>query len=229
MPRKPRLFLPGVAVHVVQRGHSRNPVYFDTADYYAYLDYLFDAAKRFGCGIHAYALMTNHVHLLMTPENRESVSLVMQSLNRLYVPYVNFTYGTSGSIWEGRFKASLINHEEYLLTCMRYIELNPVRAGMVLTPEEYRWSSYGVNAWGDADVRVIQHPLYLSLGQTTETRRRAYRALFNIYLDNKTVNDIRRACNTGTPLGNSRFREMVEQKLACKIGQDRRGRPSKGF
>ena len=123
----------------------------------------------------------------------------------------------------------MYNHEEYLLTCMRYIELNPVRAGMVLTPEEYRWSSYGVNAWGDADVRVIQHPLYLSLGQTAETRRRAYRALFNIYLDNKTVNDIRRACNTGTPPGNSRFREMVEQKLACKIGQDRRGRPSKGF
>lgn len=229
MPRKPRLFIPGAAVHVVQRGHSRNPVFFDTCDYHAYLDYLDDAARRHGCKIHAYVLMTNHVHLLMTPECNESVSLVMQSVNRLYVPYINYTYGTSGSIWEGRFKASPINNEEYLLTCMRYIELNPVRAGMVLAPEEYRWSSYGTNAWGDVNDRVTPHVLYLSLGQAAEIRRHEYRSLFNGYLEDQTISNIRRACETGAPLGNDRFRDMVERRFQCKVARDRRGRPSKGF
>jgi putative transposase len=218
-----------MAVHVVQRGHSRNPVFFDTGDYYTYLDYLRDAVRRHGCKIHAYVLMTNHVHLLITPDSKQGISRVMQSLNRLYVPYINFTYGTSGTIWEGRYKASLIEHEEYLLTCMRYIELNPVRAGMVRAPEEYYWSSYGVNAWGDTDDCLTPHDLYISLAKTAEARRRAYRQLFDIYLDEKTIGDIRMACITGTPLGNDRFREMVERKLQCNVGQNRRGRPSKGI
>ena len=229
MPRKPRFFIPGEAVHVVQRGHSRNPVFFETNDYHTYLAYLHDAVGRNGCLIHAYVLMTNHIHLLMTPDNREGISQVMQAVNRLYVPYINYTYGTSGSIWEGRFKASLIDDDEYLLTCMRYIELNPVRAGMVQMPEEYRWSSYGSNAWGDVDERLSPHELYLSLGQTAESRRSTYRSIFNNYLDDVQVGEIRKACNTGTPLGNDSFREMVENTLHCKVGQNRQGRPGKGF
>jgi putative transposase len=112
---------------------------------------------------------------------------------------------------------------------MRYIELNPVRAGMVQTPEEYRWSSYGVNAWGDTGMFIVPHDLYSSLGNSAEFRQQSYRDLFNAHLDRETMSDIRKACNTGTPLGNDRFREKVEQKLQCKVGYNRRGRPSKGF
>ena len=149
MPRKPRFFVPGVAAHIVQHGHARNPVFFDNCDYQTYLGLLHNASPRHQCDIHTYALMTNHIHLLVTPSNKDGISRLMQAVNRLYAPYFNFTYGASGSICEGRFKASLINDEEYLLTCMRYIELNPVRANMVHLPEEYRWSSYPCNAHGD--------------------------------------------------------------------------------
>ncbi len=141
MPRKPRFFLPDIPVHVVQRGHSREPVFFEDSDYRAYLDWLAEAATRYECAIHAYVLMTNHVHILVTPREREGVSRMMQYVGRRYVPYVNYTYGTSGSIWEGRYKASLVHDDQYLLTCMRYIELNPVRANMTSTPGQYRFSS----------------------------------------------------------------------------------------
>ena len=229
MPRKPRFFIPGVAVHVVQRGHSRNPVFFDKSDYHAYPSYLHDAVERHKCKLHAYVLMTNHVHLLLSPDSKGGISRVMQSVNRLYVPYINFKYGSSGSIWEGRFKASMINHDEYLMACMRYIELNPVRAGMVQAPEEYRWSSYGVNAWGDKSKYIVPHDLYISLGNSAEFRQQSYRDLFSTHLDGETLRNIRKACHSGTPLGNDRFREKVEKKLQCKIGYDCRGRPSKGI
>ena len=123
-------------MHIVQRGHSREPIFFEDADYLAYLHWVEEALKRYGCVIHAYVLMTNHIHFLLTPQNKQGVSQMMQHIGRRYVPYVNYTYGTSGSIWEGRFKASLIHDEEYLLTCMGYIELNPVRADMVNNPAQ---------------------------------------------------------------------------------------------
>jgi putative transposase len=229
MPRKPRFFLPGVAVHIVQRGHSRNPVFIENSDYQFYLDLMYDASRRHKCAIHAYVLMTNHVHLLATPSEKESISRLMQAVNRQYVPYINYTYGTSGSIWEGRFKASLINDEEYLLTCMRYIELNPVRANMVCLPAEYRWSSYCVNAQGCMNELVTPHSIYLKLGQQREERFTAYKAMFDIYLDKDVIGRIRNSCQTGTPLGNDYFRAMIEQKLRRKVGQARRGRPSKGI
>ncbi len=146
MPRKPRFFLPDVPAHIVQRGHSREPVFFEDTDYRAYLDWLGEAAERYECAIHAYVLMTNHAHILATPRDKHGISRMMQYIGRRYVPYINTTYGTSGSIWEGRYKASLINDEQYLLTCMRYIELNPVRANMARSPGHYRWSSYRANA-----------------------------------------------------------------------------------
>jgi len=141
VPRKPRFYLPGIPVHIVQRGHSRQPVFFENDDYHTYLHWLSEAAERYGCAIHAYVLMTNHIHLLVTPEGKQSVSLMMQYIDRRYVPYINQSYGTTGSIWEGRYKAGMTHDEEYLLTCMRYIELNPVRANMVKNPFAYRWSS----------------------------------------------------------------------------------------
>jgi putative transposase len=227
MPRKPRLFLPGVAVHIVQRGHSRNPVFLDNNDYQTYLDFIYHASRRHQCEVHAYVLMTNHIHLLVTPAKDKSVSKFMHAVNSHYVPYFNFTYGTSGSIWEGRFKASLINNEQYLLTCMRYIELNPVRARMVKTPRDYRWSSYKSNAIGNYNPLLTHHNLYRSLGIDTKSRLAAYRSLFDTYIDDGVLMDIRNCCQTGTPLGNKSFKEKVRQELKHKIGYERRGRPSK--
>lgn len=227
MPRKPRFFLPGEPVHIVQRGHSREPVFFEEGDYRAYLDWLRDGALRYGCAIHAYVLMTNHVHVLATPDAKDGVTRMMQYVGRRYVPYVNATYGGSGSLWEGRYKASLVHDEGYLFTCMRYIELNPVRANMVNAPSRYRWSSYRANAHGETNDILTPHPLYLALGRGPVTRQTAYRELFRAHLDADALRDIRDAWQSGTPLGNDHFKEKIERKLKTKIGQARRGRPRK--
>jgi len=227
LPRKPRFHLPGVPVHVVQRGHSREPVFFEDSDYSAYLNWLDEGAERYGCAIHAYVLMTNHVHLLTTPKGEQGVTRLMQYIGRRYVPYINHTYGTSGSLWEGRYKASLIEDERYLLTCMRYIELNPVRANMVKSPAHYRWSSYRHNAQAKDDPLVTPHEIYLALGRTRAARANAYRDLFSSALDVEALTDIRDAWQSGTPLGHDRFKAKVERKLRCKVGHARRGRPKK--
>ena len=146
MRRKPRFFVPGVPIHVLQRGNNRQAVFFDDNDYRVYLDWLSEAATAHGCAIHAYVLMTNHVHLLMTPVERRSVSEAPWTLGRRFVPYINHSYRRTGTLWEGRFKANPIQDEAYLLTCYRYIELNPVRAAMVDDPADYPWSNYRANA-----------------------------------------------------------------------------------
>ena len=225
MPRKPRFFLSDVPVHIVQRGHSREPVFFENDDYSTYLHWVEEAADRYDCAIHAYVLMTNHIHFLVTPQDKQGVSLMIQHIGRRYTPYINHTYGTSGSIWEGRYKASLIDDEDYLLTCMRYIELNPVRANMVNNPSQYRWSSYRCNAQGKDNTLITPHPLYRQLGRTLKARCDAYKALFNAPVDVDDLKDIRSALQTGTPLGNDNFKEKIEKKLKTKVGQDRRGRP----
>ena len=212
---------------MVQRGHSRQPIFFKENDYRDYLRWLEEGANRYQCQIHAYVLMTNHVHFLATPHSSESVSRMMQYLGRHYVPYINFQYGSSGTLWEGRFKASLVHDEEYLLTCMRYIELNPVRANMVVHPREYPWSSYRANGDGKQDCLVSHHPAYMALGQSAEQRKKNYRELFNVFIDNVELKRIRAAWQTGTPLGNDNFKETIERKLQCKVGQTRRGRPAK--
>ena len=227
MPRKPRFFLPEVPVHIVQRGHSREPVFFENSDYSAYLNWLNEAALRYDCEVHAYVLMTNHVHILATPKDKSGISRMMQYMGRRYVPYINYSYGTSGSIWEGRFKSSMIHDEQYLLTCMRYIELNPVRANMTNSPAQYRWSSYGFNGCGKDNSLVTPHSLYLSLGKTKGERLENYRSLFKVHVDEEDINNLRTACQTGTPLGNEYFKKTIERKLNSKIGQARRGRPSK--
>ncbi len=226
MPRKPRFFLPDVPVHIVQRGHSHEPVFFEDSDYQVYLGWLLEAAERYDCDIHAYALMTNHIHILSTPHETQGISRMMQYIGRYYVPYINHTYGTSGTLWEGRFKASLISDEQYLLTCMRYIELNPVRANMVNSPGHYRWSSYRHNAQGKADKLVTEHSLYTEIGGTKVTRCENYKGLFKTYIDDEQLQSIRAAWQTGTPLGNRYFQEKIERKLKTKVGQARRGRPS---
>jgi putative transposase len=148
MPRTPRLTLPDVPQHVVQRGNNRQATFFAAEDYRLYLDCLREAAAKYGCALHAYVLMTNHVHLLITPSGRQAVARTMQSVGRRYVQYVNYVYRRSGTLWEGRYKSSLVESEGYLLLCYRYIELNPVRAGMVQRPEDYEGSSYRAHAFG---------------------------------------------------------------------------------
>lgn len=227
MPRKPRFYLPGVPVHVVQRGNSRQAVFFEDNDYLAYLTWLSEGAEKHGCLVHAYVLMTNHVHLLLTPATAQSISRTIQYVGRHYVTHVNAVYGRSGTLWEGRHKGCVIGGEDYLLACMCYIELNPVRAGMVKKPIDYRWSSYRANAAGWKDRVVVTHALYESLGASPTERQHAYRELFQQALDPGQVHDIRACVQTGTPLGNAHFRAQIEQTLNCRVGQTRRGRPVK--
>lgn len=227
MPRRPRIHLDGVPLHIVQRGHNRQPCFFADADYVAYLECLGDAARRTGCQLHAYALMTNHVHLLLTPADAQAVPRLMVSLGRRYVPYVNAAYQRSGTLWEGRYKSSLIQSESYLLACMRYIELNPVRAGICPDPAQYRWSSYRANALGETNPLLTPHPLYAALDPNDTYRQAAYRDLFDQVLSDKTMTDIRLALNQTQPLGNSRFLDTIEQATGQRREAKPRGRPRK--
>ena len=227
MPRKRRFFLPGVPVHVVQRGNNRQAVFFDENDYRVYMDWLGAAAGEHGSALHAYVLMTNHVHLLMTPSDKEAISATLQALGRRFVPYINHCYRRTGTLWEGRFKASAVQAEDYLIACYRYIELNPVRAGMVQRPEDYPWSSYRANAQGARDPHITPHPLYLAYGTDAPERQVAYRKLFQSHLDPDVVRNLRACLQTGTPLGNDRFRARIEQSLGVRVGYSARGRPKK--
>ncbi|MFY0678924.1 MAG: transposase [Neptuniibacter sp.] len=227
MPRKPRYFLPGVPVHLVQRGHSREPVFFEAQDYATYAHWVKESCEKYDVSVHAFVLMTNHIHLLVTPKYADSVSPFMQFIGRRYVPYLNHKYGRSGSAWEGRFKSSLVQEETYFLTVMRYIELNPVRANMVELPGQYRWSSFCHNI-GERPISFISpHTIYQALGSDQEERSRAYSSLFQGYIDRDEMKRIRDAWQTGTPLGNDSFREKVEAMLKCKVGRAKRGRPAR--
>ena len=225
MPRKPRFYLPGVPVHVVQRGNDRRAVFFANDDYAAYLSWLREGASRHGCAIHAYVLMTNHVHLLVTPVTSDSISRMLQFLGRKYVPYINHTYQRSGTLWEGRHKGSVIESAAYSLACSRYIEMNPVRAGMVDAPSAYHWSSYASNALGCGVDWLTPTAEYQALGVDDDQRRFRYRELFRASLEPKQVHAIRSCVQTGTPLGNAKFLAEVEEMTGRKVGQHRRGRP----
>jgi putative transposase len=228
MPRKPRFFVPGYAAHLIQRGNNRSVMFFDHQDYDLYLVQLAEAAERFGCEIHAYVLMTNHVHLLATPEEQESISRMMQYVGRYYVPYINKKYGRTGTLWEGRFKASLVAESNYVLACYRYIELNPVRAGMVRFPGEYAWSSYRGNATARTDTLLAEHAAYTGLGSTRDLRLANYRKLFEQDLSTEQLLDLRQCLQSGTPYGSERCLSEVEQALNVKVGQKQRGRPIRG-
>jgi len=220
----------GIPCHVIQRGNNRDVCFYTEQDYSFYLDCLWDACQRYHVEVHAYVLMTNHVHLLMTPADTEGVSRVMQSLGRRYVQYINMEYGRSGTLWEGRHKASLIEAENYLLSCMRYIELNPVRAKMVVHPADYRWSSYRANAQRQSRnaLQISPHPVYCALGADTTQRKYCYRCLFQHQLDTQDVHAIREAIQFSTPLGTNYFKRQIESALGRSTGYARLGRPIKG-
>lgn len=225
MPRKPRFTLPGIPQHVIQRGNNREPCFYAIEDYSRYLDILREALDKNNAKLHAYVLMTNHVHLLITPMSDHAVSQVMQDLGRKYVKYINGVYRRSGTLWEGRYKASLIDSEAYLLTCMRYIELNPVRANMVSHPGEYRWSSFTRNAQGKASPQIQPHPLYQALGPTNDQRQHAYRELFRTHLAPDQLHLIREAVNQELVLGREDFKAKIEQMTKRQTRRGKDGRP----
>jgi len=225
MPRRPRLSLPGVPLHIIQRGNNRQACFFADEDFRFYLDWLGEYAAKARCRIHAYVLMTNHVHLLISSEEPQGVGALMKALGQRYVQYVNRTYQRSGSLWEGRFRSCLTQEESYLLSCMRYIELNPVRAGMVAHPGEYRWSSYRSNAQGEEDRLVSPHTLYLSLGEDATARAVAYRELFRHELDPGLVDEIRKATNGNFALGDTRFAAEIEAAIGRRVVPGKSGRP----
>jgi len=199
-----------VPLHIVQRGHNRAYCFFCEEDYHCYLYWLTNALKAHGAALHAYVLMTNHVHLLVSAPDPQAVPHVFMSLGRRYVQYINRTYRRTGTLWENRYRSSLIDSETYLLVCQRYIELNPVRACMVDNPAQYAWSSYRFHALGARNELVTPRPEYLALGNNRTSREQAYRALFQQALDQTVIADIRLALNQCQPLGDSAFRAMVE-------------------
>lgn len=225
MPRLPRPDLPGIAQHIVQRGNDRLPCFFAEADYRRYLTHLREAASKHDCAVHAYVLMTNHVHLLVTPQAPGQVSRMMQSLGRRYVSYVNATYHRTGTLWEGRFKACLVDSERYVLTCHRYIELNPVRAAMVDSPAAYRWSSHHRNARGEDDPLLTAHRSYNALGNTPHERQRAYRDLFLDALSEDRLQEIRAYLQQQRVLGTPRFQAHIEAMLGRRASIRPQGRP----
>ena len=176
---------------------------------------------------HPRLLMTNHVHLLVTPRRPEAISLVMRDVGRRYVQYINYTYRRSGTLWEGRFKSILVDAQRYFFTCCRYIELNPVRAGIVTRPEEYRWSSHCHYALGREDHLVTAHEEHQALGNDETARRQAYRELFSGHLDEKVLTEIRVAVDRGWPLGSERFKDEIEAALQRAARPPPRGRPSR--
>jgi putative transposase len=225
MPRRARLSIPGIPWHIIQRGNNRSACFYADEDYPLYLDLLEELAGKFGCAVHAYVLMTNHVHLLLTPEKEDSAALLMKHLGQRYVQYINRTYQRSGTLWEGRFRSCLTQSEDYVLACYRYIELNPVRANMVRHPREYRWSSYRANGEGRSNTLIQPHDMYQRLGRTPESRREAYRGLFKAHLDHEMLDQIRSATNGNYALGSARFQEEIERILGRRVTKGKAGRP----
>lgn len=221
------MHLDRVPLHIVQRGHNREPCFLAEDDYGHYLHWLQEALAEHECALHAYVLMTNHVHLLLTPEQADAVPRLMISLGRHYVQYVNRRYRRTGTLWDSRYRSSLVQAESYLLACHRYIEMNPVRAAIVENPAYYRWTSYRANALGQPDARVTPHPFYQTLGSNDRERQSAYRALFRAHLDRAAINDIRLALTQNQPLGNERFMEKIEQMTGVCRQARPRGRPRK--
>jgi putative transposase len=230
MARLPRFVIPGQPQHIIQRGNNRQAIFAADADYQFFRDALVEASTEHGLAIHGYVWMTNHIHLLASPESGHAISKVFQSVGRRYVQYFNATYGRSGTLWEGRYRATVVDSERYLLTLMRYIELNPVRAGMVAHPGDYPWSSYRHHAQGEAGLNadwLTAHEEYLRLGRNEADRQSAYRELVQSAVPGNDLAEIRECTHKGWALGGERFREQIEvlgQRRAASKGV---GRPKK--
>jgi len=228
MARLPRFVITGQPQHVIQRGNNRQNIFKKAEDYEFYLEKLSAAAKQHQCDIHAYVLMSNHVHLLITPHTDNGIGKMMQMIGRYYVQYFNKCYKRTGTLWEGRYKATLINTEQYLLSCMRYIEENPVRAkNMASHPSDYPWSSYARNAQGEENEIITPQSEYKKLAKTDAGRKSAYSKLFRNAIDTQVLSDIRECTNKAWVLGDDKFKRKVTKQLNRAVeskghGGDRR-------
>lgn len=226
MQYKKRPNLIGVTQHVMHRRKNGEPAFTTDADYRKYLDDLRYAANKYDCQIHAYVLMPDHVHLLVTPMADRGVSKMMQLLGRRYVHYFNKAYDRSGTFWEGRYKSSLVDADHYLIMCMRYIELNPVRSEIVNDAEDYEWSSYTANALGKRDPVLRHHDIYQALGATPVERLMVYWESFRYGLDERTENEIRGALHDELILGHGDFKRELVLKNAKQASLSQATRPT---
>lgn len=225
MPRRARIILPNIPQHIIQRGNNRSVCFYTNEDYCKHLEWLKEYADKTACQIHAYVLMTNHVHILASSEKSDAIGSMMKALGQRYVQYINRTYKRSGTLWEGRYKSCPIQAETYLLSCQRYIELTPVRANIVEHPAEYRWSSYRINAQDEPTELIKPHMIYEQLGRDDQDRKSAYRELFRYQLEPKLVDEIRQATNGNYVLGNTRFTQQIADALGRRVLPGRAGRP----
>lgn len=227
MPRRARLVLPGVPLHITHRGNNRQRCFYEDCDRSFYLFHLRRLLPHTHCDLHAYCLMTNHVHLLLTPRAADSCAHLMKSLAQLHTQYVNRTYQRSGTLWEGRFHSCLVQSENYLLTCYRYVELNPVEAGLCRYPDEHQWSSYRTNAHGAFDAAISPHDEYLRLGGTADSRLTAYRELLAAPLPRERRDEIDKATDGNFALGDENFKQAVSIALGRRAYPGTPGRPEK--
>jgi putative transposase len=227
MPRNARRKVPHVPLHIVQRGVDRCPTFRREDDYSLYLGLLNELAPRFACSVHAYVLMTNHVHILLTAETASGPSTLMQHLGQRYVQHFNRRHQRTGPLWESRFRSNPVDRGIYLFRCHRYIELNPVRAGMAMQPWEYAWSSYRFNAGLDPSIALSPHPEYLSLGSTQEERATNYRSFFHDPPTESDLAEIRLAINSGSAFGSVEFLRDLELRLSRGARALARGRPKR--
>jgi len=225
MARLARITPSEIPIHVIQRGNNHQIVFAQEADFKAYLNWLKDYSNKYHVKIHAWCLMTNHVHLLCTGKTEDGISKMMQSIGRQYVRYFNQKYKRTGTLWDGRYKSCLVEAESYLFGLYRYIELNPVRAGMVNDPSEYSWSSYSINAFGKISELCTPHSLYLSLGASDKQLQVAYVGLFSEILNVDLIKDIREASNKGMAVGKPEFLEEIETLTGRRVTSAKRGRP----
>ena len=209
MPRNPRFCPTEYPVHIVHRGNNRQACFTGDTDIAAYAHWLAEGAAKYQISIHAWVFMSNHVHLLLTPHIDNGVSRLMQYIGRLYVRQFNYQYARTGTLFDGRFKSSVVQSSRYLINCLQYIELNPIRAGMVKDPGDYKWSSYRSHAFGHKANMWTPHFVYTSLGSTDKQRQSGYRALVSESLSVEAITKIRHCINTGMVLGTETFREQV--------------------
>lgn len=225
MARLPRLTIAAYPHHIILRGNNRQPIFRDTDDYQRMLRFLRDFSIESKVAVHAYVLMTNHLHLLLTPETNEGVPRMMQALGRRYVRYFNDRHSRTGTLWEGRYRSSLIDAERYLLACMVYMDLNPVRAGMVSGPGDYAWSSYGHYAGLRNDPLVTPHSLFWQLGNTPFAREAAYAQLVNAGQTREQQEKLTRAAHSGMALGEGAFIADLQRRTTRRVTPGRAGRP----
>ena len=225
MARLPRLTVPGYPHHIIQRGNNRQPIFSGSADYESLLSMLDENSRKYGVAIHAYVLMSNHFHLLTTPESVQSIPQMMQAVGRRYVRYFNQRQGRTGTLWEGRYKSTLIQTERYLLACMVYIDLNFVRGGLVADPASYLWSSHGHYTGRRRDKLIKPHPLYWELGNTPFARDAAYSALVQSGISDEQQQALTDSALRGWALGEAGYVADLQRRTARRVSKSRAGRP----